>query len=296
MTAAVSSSTLSRGDEQILAQVFDPESSPDTPQCKIDLTLPADPYITEVDALRKLKKWELEAIMFIEQYSTSATKPSIFSNVSRSDEDDMSKHGVYLQAMAILTNLTDAYPNYASAFNNRAQVRRWRYGERIFSSEPEASEALDNTVEDLTTAIELVSPSTSTASVSPAQAKLLGQAWTQKGAVLWGLSRKQSSATSVPATSASSSLDYHFDDRNGHAPDRLDDSKGIMDPEAGVDRPRPEHRTWDQMRLEEEGSRCFFMAGLYGSEIGRSMAVKTNPYARLCGSIVKEALRREGAV
>ena len=52
--------------------------------------------------------------------------------------------------------------------------------------------------------------------------------------------------------------------------------------------------SWDRMRFEEEGSRCFFMAGVYGSEVGKAMAVAANPYARLCGSIVKEAMRREG--
>lgn len=54
-----------------------------------------------------------------------------------------------------------------------------------------------------------------------------------------------------------------------------------------------EWKGWDRVRFEEEGSRCFYVAGLYGSEVGRAMAVMANPYARLCGAIVKEAIRGE---
>jgi hypothetical protein len=32
---------------------------------------------------------------------------------------------------------------------------------------------------------------------------------------------------------------------------------------------------------------------VFGSEVGKAMAVVSNPHARLCGNIVKEALRRE---
>lgn len=46
-------------------------------------------------------------------------------------------------------------------------------------------------------------------------------------------------------------------------------------------------------KLEELASHDFSIAGRYGDEQARKMAVKTNPYAKLCGSIVREALREE---
>jgi len=36
------------------------------------------------------------------------------------------------------------------------------------------------------------------------------------------------------------------------------------------------------------------MGGRYGNEMARAMSVATNPYAKLCGGIVKEAMRAEG--
>jgi len=45
--------------------------------------------------------------------------------------------------------------------------------------------------------------------------------------------------------------------------------------------------------LEEWASADFAMAGRYGSGLARAMAVRTNPYAKLCGAIVQTALQRE---
>jgi len=46
-------------------------------------------------------------------------------------------------------------------------------------------------------------------------------------------------------------------------------------------------------RLEERASHDFSMAGKYGSELARAMAVRTNPYAKMCGAIVQTAMRNE---
>ncbi|KAL6248776.1 hypothetical protein RBB50_003838 [Rhinocladiella similis] len=45
--------------------------------------------------------------------------------------------------------------------------------------------------------------------------------------------------------------------------------------------------------LEEAASRELGIGGRYGNETARQLAVKTNPYAKLCGSIVREALMKE---
>ena len=46
-------------------------------------------------------------------------------------------------------------------------------------------------------------------------------------------------------------------------------------------------------RLEERASHDFSMAGKHGSELARAMAVRTNPYAKMCGAIVQTAMRNE---
>jgi hypothetical protein len=50
---------------------------------------------------------------------------------------------------------------------------------------------------------------------------------------------------------------------------------------------------WNQSDFEEGSARDFHLGGSFGNTISRVMAVHTNPYAKLCGSIVKEAMRNE---
>jgi hypothetical protein len=53
---------------------------------------------------------------------------------------------------------------------------------------------------------------------------------------------------------------------------------------------------WDgksKTDLEELASRDFAAAARYGDEVAREMSVRTNPYAKMCGAIVKNALREE---
>ncbi|KAF8539170.1 hypothetical protein BDD12DRAFT_738134 [Trichophaea hybrida] len=59
-------------------------------------------------------------------------------------------------------------------------------------------------------------------------------------------------------------------------------------------------QAWTQlgvMRLgegrEEEAVRAFTEGARFGGDVARGMCVKLNPVARLCGSIVKEAMRKE---
>jgi hypothetical protein len=51
---------------------------------------------------------------------------------------------------------------------------------------------------------------------------------------------------------------------------------------------------WGKEEFESEASKAFQAAALFGNEMGGKLAVATNPMARLCGSIVKEAMRAEG--
>jgi len=263
--------SLSHGDEQVLNQVFDPESAPEAQAVKVDPSLPSDPHITDQSILEAIKSQELQAIRLVEGYSPRPNlAPGLRSTPDHlSDRDCQDKEQIFKKARTILSDLITTYPKYASAYNNRAQLRRWRHGESfIVNAGKEAMNSIVNsTISDLKTAIDLSTPPTLSSSVSPQQAKLLIQSWTQLGVVYWSLGRR-------------------WQDNSMSQPGMLPDGDSQLAQEG-------QWWTWDGTRLEEEGSRCFFMAGLYGSDVGRGLAVKTNPYSRLCGGIVKEALKRE---
>jgi hypothetical protein len=259
MAQVTSRHMLSQGDERILNAVFDPESAPEAPTVIINPSLSADPHILDLLTLRIIKDKELQAVKLIE---TASSRPNIALRRTTEDAINISAIDIqaYNRALELLTSITSDYPKYASVYNNRAQLRRWRYQDLVGSTDSEIITALNDTISDLQQAISLSSPATPTSQISPQQAKTLIQAWTQLGAVYIALSRRNDSHQPVkPVTTVEN------DNWN----------------------------TWDTMRLEEEGSRCFYMAGLYGSEMGRGLAVKMNPYARLCGGIVKEAMKRE---
>ena len=248
---------LSVNDSKILNAVFDPESAPEAPKVTVDPLLPPDPQISNLGLLTALRAQEAAMIRLVERCTPARSTLSDDSEAQQEDKD-----AVYKKALHILNGITADHPNYASAYNNKAQLRRWRFGDRGVlamrsSSEktsPEAASAIMETLRDLDTVIRLASPS-KTGAVSVMQGKLLAQAWTQRAAVFWGA------------------------------------AKDLAHEDAEV--VEGEWEDWDTTRFEEEGSRCFFIAGLYGSEMGRAMAVMSNPTAKLCGNIVREALKRE---
>ncbi|KAF2855270.1 hypothetical protein T440DRAFT_207382 [Plenodomus tracheiphilus IPT5] len=49
----------------------------------------------------------------------------------------------------------------------------------------------------------------------------------------------------------------------------------------------------EKSELEELASKDFAAAARYGDEVAREMSVRTNPYAKMCGAIVRNALREE---
>jgi hypothetical protein len=274
--AAATSIPLSTNDLQILNTVFDPESSSETPTVRIDTHLPPDPHILDPSLLATIQNRELSAIRLIESYASQSQEES---NNPKADVSS-ARHETYLQAHTILTDIITDHPDYASAYNNRGQLHRWRFGDfgppslALYSgSSPHHQQqqqqlaSVVQTLTDLATAIELASPRSPSAAVSPHQAKILASAWTQRGAVFLSVARglKRAGLETLPSVALAASVE-----------DRVEEWTG-----------------WDRMRFEEEVSRCFYVAGLYGSEVGRAMAVMANPYARLCGAIVKEAIRGE---
>jgi hypothetical protein len=55
----------------------------------------------------------------------------------------------------------------------------------------------------------------------------------------------------------------------------------------------PSLKGMNRARLEEVASYHFSKAAQFGNEAAQTLAVNLNPYAKLCGSIVKEALKQE---
>ena len=252
--------TLSKADSRILAQVFDPESGPAKAEVLVDPYLPADRHITDPTLLINLQKREKQAIALVEKFETFQP-PS-------GDASPHSKTEVFNEAIAILDELVTTHASYASARNNRAQLRRWRYGDRhLLCQSHDSSHASDNesvaaaaqaTFSDLHSAIALASPAHPHDAVSPAQGRLLAQAHTQLAAILYAASK---------------------------------DMAGASDEEGKI--VVAELEAWTSEQLEEEASRLFYLGGLYGNEVAKALAVHTNPHAKLCGRIVGEAMRKE---
>jgi hypothetical protein len=57
--------------------------------------------------------------------------------------------------------------------------------------------------------------------------------------------------------------------------------------------PSRKEAKWSVVDFEENASRDFMMGGRYGNEIAKALAVSANPTAKLCGEMVREAMRKE---
>lgn len=262
--------SLTRHDLSILEKIKDPEAGMSTPLV-IDESIPRDPYITDPAQYSRVIERERAIISSIE-----ATEMQMACLSSASSPLPLLSQ--YLDCITRFDELIEEYPNYASARNNRAQSLRRIYGDGMLvkSIEPLKDEApvLDPSASDeilisasrtiltdLSTAISLLTPLTPFASLSPPASKTLSQAYTQRGA-LYHLTAKR-------LAFKESKL-------------RIDESRM----EAG----------WRIVDFEENASRDFFMGGRYGNEVAKALAVSANPTAKLCGEMVKEAIRKEYAV
>ncbi|KAJ2712259.1 Tetratricopeptide repeat protein 36 [Coemansia spiralis] len=111
------------------------------------------------------------------------------------------------QAITQLSALINEWPQYASAYNNRAQARRLQ--------------GLDGVIEDLDTAIRLA-----------ADRRTLAQAFTQKGVVL------------------------------------------------------------REMGDQDGAFYCFSQGAKHGNEVAKMAAARENPYAKMCGNMVAQAMQQ----
>jgi hypothetical protein len=257
------SKSLTPHDLNVLEKIKDPESAPSVP-ILIDSSLPRDPHVTDPIEYEKAAAAEGQIIKDFQ---------ALEAKIGASNLNDSLVHAQILSdydnCISKLADLITSYPAYASAYNNHAQALRRKYGESVLlqtshplpslttptsSSDAAITTAATAIFHSLNTAITLLTPLTPFAPISPQAAKTLSQAHTQRGAL------------------------YYITAKQMHA-----------DPEASL---RIESR-WTPIDLEEMASRDFVMGGRYGNEIARGLAVATNPTAKLCGSIVREAMRKE---
>ncbi|KAJ5906046.1 uncharacterized protein N7473_002962 [Penicillium subrubescens] len=253
--------SLTNNDAAVLQALFDAESSPSS-GVKVDPTLPSWPAAVNISQtdLTTLKTRETQIILNLQATSTP-TEETVQT------------------ALKELNTLLEEYPTYPPAYTNRAQTLRLladlEYNnhtthsaktesepesitdESLFT--PEASDLSSKIFADLGKAITLATPVSPADPISSVQARLLADAHTHRGYLLLKAARVKKTRPGVEVDSV--------------GPERL--------------------RGHSADQLEEMASRDFFLGGRYGNKVAQQMAVQTNPYAKMCGAIVKEAMRKE---
>jgi hypothetical protein len=224
--------TLSSRDNLVLQSLFDPEAS-------------STPATNKSPATTSLPRFTEHVFSAIEKREHSILQPLANEQQSKS---------VVESVIQKLSQLIDEFPQYASAYVNRAQASRLLIDvDDLFSSEHAFESA--RIFDDLSRGIELATPSDSSGGASAHQSKVLATAYTHRGFLLLKV------ADMV---------------KNGRAVHGLDGVKSSN--AAGI---------------EETASEDFARGGRHGNALGKQMAVRTNPYAKMCGAIVKDALQQE---
>lgn len=288
---------LSSNDSAVLQALFDAEASPRNASASIHV----DPSLPQ--QLPGISPTELSTLQALERAAIIPLQADTEAEQIR-------------DAVAKLTAIIETNKGYASAYVNRAQAARMlaerknmdrnqnpqgnnsrRVNERsrdneavdpYQEAEDDDDQELANMIfSDLSTAIALLTPSpvsnSSSASssapsqqpqhrptsLSPLHARIIANAHTHRAYILYRASRALSTSTTSPPNAATAPLTL---------PRHL------------------QHKSAQQ--LEEMASMDFQLGGCYGNDIARQLAIKTNPYAKMCGAIVKEAMRKEmiGAV
>lgn len=256
MSVAAARPSLTSNDASVLQALFDAESSPSS-GVTINSSLPIWPSCVDISPadLASLKAQETEIVHKLQANSSPRQEDM---EIARQSLDDLLRN----------------YPSYPTAYANRAQVLRMLVdlkndeSNSSFSKvpscagrfQPEVADLNSRIFADLGQAIKLATPESPADSVSPTQAQLLADTHTHRGYLLLKAARTRRTANEDP--SADIIIPSHLCNLSA-----------------------------DQ--LEEMASHDFFFGGRFGSKIAQQLSVQTNPYAKMCGAIVKEAMRKE---
>ncbi|KAI1432469.1 hypothetical protein GGR50DRAFT_593611 [Xylaria sp. CBS 124048] len=253
-------SSLSRRDFGVLEKIKDPEANP-LSTVLVDPNLPKDPNVEDALVYERVAQKERDIVVAIQQLEMelAGLRPSTSTEPIKD----------YRRCVDDIGQLISENPRYASARNNRAQALRRLYGDMMIlprRSNPKAliqdadpdeiSQAALLVLSDLDEAISLLNPRSLFASISPVTGKTLSSAYTQRAAIYYTTSKSI----------------------------RLDEAISL----AG----RKEEQ-WTKLDFENAASRDFALGGRYGNEIAKGLAVSINPTAKLCGQIVREAMKKE---
>lgn len=259
---------LSSKDTIILDSLFNPEASPDQ-GVQIDESLPRDSSISSSTVLKQIHEQEVLAIRNLESQLRPQSIETRISCPSNDRVSDAVVQEALTSAIGTFTSIIDSHPSYASAYANRAQCT----AVQLTQSGKSPLEVLqhEGLMNDLEKTITLASPHAPTAAISTANARVLASTHTQRASIYLAASRylegqnMQTGRLILPncIPNRSSEVDLTDDPANLAA------------------------------LLEERASQEFFFGGRYGNKLAGAMVVKTNPYAKACGNVVKEAMRRE---
>ncbi|KAJ5925409.1 hypothetical protein N7454_008048 [Penicillium verhagenii] len=171
---------------------------------------------------------------------------------------------VVQSAVDRLSALLVQYPSYPSAYTNRAQALRMLVDLQFDNTEM----STDNTSSD--------------ALFTPQAADMSSQILADIGQAI---TYATPASPADPVSSAQARLLADAHTHRGYLLLKAARLKKTFGPdrlrELGAD------------QLEEMASRDFFLGGRYGNKVAQQLAVQTNPYAKMCGAIVKEAMRKE---
>jgi hypothetical protein len=255
--------SLSRRDMNVLGKIQDPESDPSM-MVYVDSGLPKDPHIRDLELYAELAQQERDIIMSIQELETRYMQQQ-FSPESNAEVIES-----YRDCVARFGELIEQHPHYASARNNRTQALRRLCGDSMLVAQvPQPPQALLREVDelqrlemartvmsDLDQAIMLLTPAGRYPRMSPQAARTLSLAHTQRAAIYLATSKlMELGSVSVPAGQREAN--------------------------------------WSKIEFEENASMDFAMGGRYGNEIAKGLAVSTNPTAKLCGQMVREAMKKE---
>ncbi|CAN8103706.1 unnamed protein product [Discula destructiva] len=254
--------SLSRRDLNILEKIQDPEFDP-SHNVQLDSSLAKDPNVTGLQEYESIATEERIILLAVQQVELQAAglKP-------KSEQDPID---AYKECLTRLSALIQAHPSYASARNNRAQAARRLYGDGMLvrgvdlaqsalvvaGDAEERRATASQALSDLDTCISLLSPTLSRPRMSPHAAKTLSLAHTQRAALYHQTSKM---------LTRGGELDISGDRREV---------------------------SWQKLDFEGAASLDFAIGGRYGNEIAKGLAVSTNPTAKLCGQIVREAMKKE---
>ena len=260
--------TLSSKDTLILDSLFNPEAASDQ-GFQIDECLPQDSSISTSIVLKKVLEQEVLTIRTLESQLPPHSTETKISGPSHDQVSEAAVLEALTSAIGVFTSIIELHPHHASAYANRAQCT----AVQMTQSGKSALDLFQHNglMTDLETTIRLASPRTPATPISTVDARVLASAYTQRASLYLAASRYLEGQEMQIAGPVLRNCIINCPS----VVSLVDDSADLA------------------ALLEEKASQDFFLGGRYGNKLAAAMVVKTNPYAKACGNVVKEAMRRE---